>query len=58
MWSLKGGLHTTTEPTLRDLYVTLAVLPEVNNLTADNQLSLVASLRVATVIIFAIVRAN
>jgi hypothetical protein len=29
MWSLKAGLCTTKEPTLRDLYVTLAVLPEV-----------------------------
>jgi hypothetical protein len=29
MWSLKVGLCTTKEPTLRDLYVTLAVLPEV-----------------------------
>ncbi|KAJ7849703.1 hypothetical protein B0H14DRAFT_2582409 [Mycena olivaceomarginata] len=27
--SLKVGLRTTKEPTLRDLYVTLAVLPEV-----------------------------
>jgi hypothetical protein len=31
MWSLKVGLHTTKEPTLRDLYVTLAVLPEVTS---------------------------
>ncbi|KAJ7849702.1 hypothetical protein B0H14DRAFT_2765330 [Mycena olivaceomarginata] len=30
MWSLKVGLRTTKEPTLRDLYVTLAVLPEVS----------------------------
>jgi hypothetical protein len=29
MWSLKVGLGTTKEPTLRDVYVTLAVLPEV-----------------------------
>jgi hypothetical protein len=39
MWSLKVGLHTTKEPTLRDLYVTLAVLPEVSESRDEVRLS-------------------